>query len=202
MESQPGGDPERPRRLSPAPSDGGAGEPVKAAAGGSGSGGADKLVDALRSSADQELTIAERVSGKARQAFALGAGFFVISQTVAFGGFETRNIHPYEKYWIIGLAIGAVAVLALAAFATIKADATVGSRDLPLAKLEADLNAAYEGDEDVVGRLGGYYLGVVRSRREANDARRNWYGCARFMVMVSLFATVAELIVSLIARAS
>lgn len=185
------------RFLNPAPT---GDDPAKASGGGSGSGGADKIVDALRSSADQEMTIAERVSGKARQAFALAAGVFVVSQTVAFGNFEAKHVSAHEKHWMIGLAIGAVFLLGVAAFATIKADATVDSRDLPLAKLEDDLNAAYEGDPDVLGRLGGYYLGVVRSRREANDTRRTWYKRARFMVVLSLIATVAELIVALVAR--
>lgn len=163
---------------------------------------AGRVVDTLRASAEQELTIAERLSSKARQAFALAAGVFVVAQTVAFGSFQPDNISDREQDWMIGLAIGAVAMLALAAFATIKADATVDSRDLPLGKLEDDLNAAYEGDTDVTGRLGGYYLGVVRTRREANDTRRTWYKRARFVVALSLLATVAELIVSLAARAS
>jgi hypothetical protein len=125
-----------------------------------------------------------------------------VAQTVAFGSFEAKNLSGPEKDWMIGLAIGAVAMLALAALATIKADATVDSRDLPLADLENDLNAAYDGDPDVTGRLGGYYLGVVRTRREANDTRRRWYKRARLVVALSLLATVAELIVSLVSRAS
>jgi hypothetical protein len=159
-------------------------------------------VDSLRSSADQELTIADRVGGKARQAFALAAGVFVVAQTVAFGSFDAKNISSHEQHWMLGLAIGAVVLLGSAAFATIKADATVSSGDLPLDKLEVDLNAAYDGDTEVTGRLGGYYLGVVKSRRQANVTRRLWYRRARLVVVLSLLATVAELIVSLAARIS
>ena len=170
--------------------------------GGGGFEAAGRIVDALKASADQELTIAERLSGKARQAFALAAGVFVVAQTVAFGSFEADNLGGNEKSWMIGLAICAVVLLALAAFGTIKADSTVNSGDLPLEELENDLNAAYQGDPDVIGRLGSYYLGVVRSRREANDVRRKWYKWARSVVVLSLLATVTELIVSLAARAS
>jgi len=177
----------------PGPKTGGPSEPPE---------DAGRVVDALIASADQELTIAERLSAKARQAFALAAGVFVVAQTVAFGSFQTDNLGDREQDWLIGLAIVAVVVLALAAFATIKADATVDSRDLPLRKLEDDLHAAYQGDSEVTGRLGGYYLGVVRTRRGANDTRRRWYERARFVVGLSLLATVAELIVSLAARAS
>jgi hypothetical protein len=177
---------------------------VPAVAGGTGSGpsGAGMIVDALKSSADQELTIAERLAGKARQAFALGAGVFVVAQTVAFGNFEASKITTREQRWIIGMAIGAVVLLGLAAIATLKADAPVVSGDLPLAKLEDDLNAAYDGDQDVIGRLGGYYLGVVKTRRAANASRVRWYKHARLAVVASLLATVAELIFALVARAS
>lgn len=193
-----------PRPLHPARQERGLDEPRLLRSSGSGAGPADAtgIVDALKSSADQELTIAERISAKARQAFALAAGVFVVAQTVAFGNFETKQLSPHEKHWIIGLGIGAVATLVLAAFATIKADSTFDSGDLPLSELENDLNAAYAGDVDVTGRLGGYYLGVVRTRRTANSGRRCWYKASRLIVSFSLLATVAELVLSLVARIS
>jgi hypothetical protein len=198
---EPSGDPQRPRQLRPASREEDP-PPTLSATGGAGDppGDAGRIVDALKASADQELTIAERVSGKARQAFALAAGVFVVAQTVAFGNFEANNLSDRERDWILGLAIAAVVLLGAAAFATIKADATVDSRDLPLGKLEDDLNAAYEGDPEVTGRLGGYYLGVVRSRRKGNRVRVKWYKRARIVVALSLLATVAELILSLAAR--
>lgn len=174
----------------------------RVAGSGSGPGDAGRIVDALKSTADQEMTIAERLCGKARQAFTLGAGVFVVAQTVAFNSFDERTLDGHEKVWMLRLAILAVAILGLAAFATVKADGTVDSRDLPLKDLESDLNAAYEGDADVLGRLGGYYLGVVRSRREGNVVRRRWYKRARFAVALSLMATVAELLVSIAFRIS
>lgn len=194
--------PSEPRRL-PVPHGGGSEAAVPTAGGSSGPPeDVGRIVDALKSSADQELTIAERLSSKARQAFALAAGVFVVAQTVAFGGFRTDNLGNGEQDWMIGLGIGSVVMLLIAALATIKADATFDSRDLPLTKLENDLNAAYAGDPEVTGRLGGYYLGVVRSRRKANVDRRTWYKRARLMAALSLLATVSELILSLAARAS
>lgn len=175
---------------SPRPTDGGGGGHEDAAT----------IVDALKSSSEQELTIAERIATKARQAFALGAGVFVVAQTVAFGNFDANKISTHDQHLIIILAIVAVAVLALAGVATIKADSTVPSGDLPLDDLAKDLNAAYEGDEEVVGRLGTYYLGVVRTRRAANVTRIKWYRQARWAVLLSLAATTAELIFSLVAR--
>jgi hypothetical protein len=191
-------DPKPSRHLQPAPRE----MRAAVAGGGSGSRDAGKVVDALRASAEQEFAIAERLAGKARQAFALGAGVFIVAQTVAFGNFEATKLSSREQHWIIALAILAVLVLGVAALATIKADAPAASRDLPLEKLEADLNAAYEGDPNVIGRLGEYYLGVVRSRRHANKNRRFWYALARGLVSASLVATTVELIFALIARAT
>ena len=199
----PEGEKDRPRRLRPE-----VGEEISrrpaAKEGGSGPDldGAGKIVDALRASADQEFNIAERLSGKARQSFALAAGFFIVAQTVAFGGFEATKLSAHEKNWIIALAIASVAALASAVFTALKADATYKSRDLPLETLEDDLNAAYEGKSDVIGKLGGYYLGIVRTRREANARRREWYQRTRVAVIISLLATVSELVFSLVSRAS
>ncbi len=165
-------------------------------------GSAGKIVDALMASADQEFNIAERLSAKARQAFALAAGFFVVAQTVAFGGFEATKLSAYEARWTIALAIVAVVALCFAVGFAIKADATYKSGDLPLEELEGDLNAAYAGDSNVIGDLGRYYLGVVRTRREANGSRHLWYQMTRRAVIVSLAATASELIFSLVSRMS
>jgi hypothetical protein len=194
-----------PRRLHPAPRKNDPSNPpplTRSSGSGDGPEGAGRVVDALKSSADQELTIAERISSKARQAFALAAAAFVVAQTVAFGNFEVGNLSTYEKHRMIGLAIASVVVLTVASFFTIKADATVDSRDLQLGQLEDDLNAAYNGDPDVTGRIGSYYLGVVRTRRKANDTRRTWYKRTRAAVALSLLATAAELIASLYGRTS
>src|SRR5215207_7639954 len=69
------------------------------------SGDAGKIVDALKASADQEFSIAERLSAKSRQGFALAVGFFVVAQTVAFSSFEATELSSREKEWIIRLAI-------------------------------------------------------------------------------------------------
>jgi hypothetical protein len=170
----------------------------------SGSGGglndAGKIVDALKSSADTEFQIAERLASKARQAYALAAGVFVVSQTVAFGSFQADKLSSREQHIIIGLAVVAVVVLAAATWKVLDADDVQTSGDLPLDALMDDLNAAYEGDDGVLGRLGGYYAGVVRTRRAANTVRRTAYKSSRIFVAASLAATVAELVFALIAR--
>jgi len=200
-ESRPERGEELPRPLRANAGRGGAEDPT-ATAGGSGTdpGDAGKIVDALKASADQEFAIAERLSAKARQAFALAAGFFIVAQTVAFGGFEADKLSSHEKHWILALAIVAVGALGVGVAFALKTDATYASRDLPLERLEDDLNAAYSGDPDVIGRLGGYYLGIVRTRRGANRSRLRWYRLTIAAVLLSLAATVSELILSLVSR--
>lgn len=98
------------------------------------------VLDALRWSADEELTMAERLSVKARQAFVLGVGFFTIVQTVAFNSFAQRSITPHEKHWLLGLAIGAILALAVAAYTTVRAELLIPAKDLLTgSRLEASL---------------------------------------------------------------
>lgn len=161
---------------------------------------AGRVVDALKSSADQEFSIAERVSAKARQAFALAAGFFVVAQTVAFGSFESDQLTADEKQTLIYLAIVAAAFLALAVALALVADALFRSGDLDLDGLQDDLNAAYAGDPNVTGNLGEQYIGIVASRRRSNKRRRVWYYGTLAAVTLSLAATTFELIISLVSR--
>jgi hypothetical protein len=201
MESPSGGD--QPPRLVPAArasSAGGGPEPAEANASGGGPGDAGKVVDALKASADTEFQIAERLASKARQAYALAAGVFVVSQTVAFGSFQAAKLSSREQHVLIGCAIVAVVMLAVATWRVLAADDVQPSGDLPLDALMDDLNAAYEGDDEVLGRLGGYYAGVVRSRRNANAVRRSAYKSSRIFVAASLAATIVELVFALIAR--
>jgi hypothetical protein len=157
-------------------------------------------VDALKASADQEFNIAERLASKARQAYGLAAGVFVVGQTVAFNNFDAAKLSGREQHVVIALAALAVVALGIATMKVLAADDVVASKDLRIEDLIDDLNAAYEGDDGVLGRLGGYYAGVIRSRREANTVRRRAYKSCRTFVALSLAATVLELVVALTVR--
>ena len=50
--------------------------------GGAGGKDLDQAISTLRARVDEEFRIAERLDSKARQAFALAAGFFAVVQTV------------------------------------------------------------------------------------------------------------------------
>lgn len=162
---------------------------------------AAKVLEVLRSASDQEFQIAERLASKARQGFGLAAAYFAISQTVAFGSFEADRVSAGNRTVIIALACAAVVTLFLAAVKMLSADGFFDSRDVPLGKLEDELNAAYRGDVDVVGRLGSLYLTIVRTRRDANRERREAAKWARAFAALALAVTSAELVCALIMRA-
>lgn len=158
------------------------------------------VLDALRTSLEQEFQIAERLAAKTRQLFALALAFFTVVQTVAFGSFASSDIAAGEKLAMLLIASLAIVVLAISAFIAARADTLVPARDVRLEDLRDDLNAAYEGDEAVPGRLAKYYLGVVRSRRAANETRRRRYGHLQYVAGASIAVTTIELVVSLASR--
>jgi hypothetical protein len=161
-----------------------------------------EILTTLRGLADVEFNIAERLSAKARQAFVLAAGVFTVAQTVAFGSFQSAALSRHEKHWMIGLTITAVVLLALEGIATFRTDGTFTSRDLSLADLEDEVNSAYAGDDEVLGRIASKYLRVVQSRRDANDKRFKVYRVSTVLGALALAATVAELVYSLASRIS
>jgi hypothetical protein len=158
------------------------------------------LLDIARASADQEFQIAERLAAKARQGFGLAAAYFAICQTVSFGGFEAARINGDERAWVIYLAVFAAGSLFAAAIATMRADGLYDSGDLPLEKMPQELDAAYEGDDDVLQRLTEFFLGIAVSRRKANKRRRSAYKVARAFTFISMGATTVQLVVALVAR--
>ena len=197
---EPGGQsgrrPDQPRHLRPADHD----THPRQSAVAEGRGDAGKIVDALKSSAEQEMTIAERLAGKARRALRLGRAFLSWLRPSRLA-ISTRKDLLRASTWI--LAILAVLVLGLAAAAMLKADSPVASGDLPLTDLRV------EPERSLRGRPGCHWAsGWLLSRGSPNPTRRKYhttllsYKWARRAVMLSLVATTAELIFALIARAT
>jgi hypothetical protein len=120
------------------------------------------VLEAFKGALDRELTLGERLTGKARQAFVLSIGFFTIVQTVAFNSFHSGFIRGVELTWLFILAIAAISFLALAAFATVRSDVPLKFGEIPLDKLAKLVEQAYEGDVEVPGRADG---GLLRDDR-------------------------------------
>jgi hypothetical protein len=215
------------------------------------------LIDTLRGLFQEEFETADRLSGKARQAFALAVGFFALVQTVAFNNFAKASENGSDTKWILIVALIAIVPVAIAAGVTIWADSLVPGRRFPLRIVEYLLEASYEDrrptswDDDeitpndtkqtswpiswaawffhldiwhhlgipappkprsysvpegltdaysVPRELARYYIGLLDVRRQVNDERRRRYAWVRLVVGISIFATAAELIVSLAVR--
>src|SRR2546421_3728197 len=102
------------------------------------------LLDTLRALFQEEFETADRLNGKARQAFALAVGFFALVQTVAFNNFAHAAESPTDTKWILIVALVAIVPVALSAGVTVWADSLIPGRRFPLAIVEYLLEAAYE----------------------------------------------------------
>jgi hypothetical protein len=71
----------------------------------------DNALAVLRERVDQEFGRTERLDNKSRQAFALAAGFFALTQAGAFASFGEGAVSSSERFWLLAAAV--VTVLAL-----------------------------------------------------------------------------------------
>lgn len=113
------------------------------------------VLDALKSSLDEEFLTSERLNAKSRQVFALAIGFFTIVQTVAFTAFEQDNVKGAEDAWLFGLTVAALLALVAAAAAAVRADSLLPSYQFSVEVAE-DLIATMYPDmemssEEVIG---------------------------------------------------
>ena len=103
------------------------------------------VLDALKTSFDEEFETGERLTSKARQVFALSAGFFTIVQTVAFSSFQSRDVAPYEKRILLAAAFAAILLLGFAALRAAQADSPIPTHRYPMWLLVVALNAIQLG---------------------------------------------------------
>lgn len=160
------------------------------------------VLDALKLGLDQELQLSQRLRDRARQVFVLAVAFFTVVQTVAFNAFAQGRIvnNKTDLIVVLALAIAAIVFLGITAWFVLRADAPSRASDLDVSELTRLLNATYEGDPRAAGELGSSYLGILESRREANDVRVKLVGGAQAWGLFSILITTSELIVSLALR--
>src|SRR4051794_25811068 len=83
------------------------------------------VVGALSGELDKEFAVAERLTTKSRQVFALAGAFFTVIQTVAFNAFLASEVRGYERWVLLSCVAVGVVTLALAAAATARADSPI-----------------------------------------------------------------------------
>jgi hypothetical protein len=103
------------------------------------------VIDALRTAFEEEFQIADRLTAKARQVFALAAGYFTITQTVSFSSFRAGDIEGWERYGLLVAAVIAVIALSFAALRAAQADRPITTHQFPLWLSVVLLNAIDAG---------------------------------------------------------
>jgi hypothetical protein len=161
---------------------------------------AELALELLRALADQELARSERSASRARQVFALAAGFFAIVQTVAFGTFASDLVTQDERREMLVLAGIGGGLLVICGLALLVADRAFGSVNVTPDNVLETLN---EGTgEPATYRFVELYARVVEEFRKANENRQKVVVGTQLLGLLSLVAVLVELVYGLHARLS
>jgi len=167
------------------------------------------FLSALREASEHESHKEEVLEGKTRGIVTVAGAYFAIVQTVTFSATDTLGqLEGSGRAWVIRLAIGAVVLLAFAIAAAIRQHWPKQHGSLPSKEIGQELlNLLYgartpETERDAVKKLAQHYGGVTKSRHEANEDRVRQYYATGVLSLLAITATTAELIVSLVTRAS
>jgi hypothetical protein len=159
---------------------------------------------ALREAAEHENRKEELFEGKTRGIVTVAGAYFAIVQTAAFSASGTLG--PLEgggRDWTVGLAIGAIVMLAIAIASAVKQQWPREHKSLPSKKIGQDLADLLNGKQsqrDAVYQLAKRYAGVTKSRLDANNQRVEQYYAAAGFSILAVLVTTAELAVSLLTR--
>jgi hypothetical protein len=161
---------------------------------------AELALDLLRGMVDQELARADKSASRARQVFALAAGFFAVVSTVSFTSFAHALIGGHERHVLLWLAgLGGVC-LAICGAALLAADRAFRGAYLTADDVVDTLNE--RPDEPAALRYVELYAGAVDSMRVANGRRATAVFWTQVAGLATIGAVLAELIYALYARLS
>jgi hypothetical protein len=155
----------------------------------------DLAIGALRAQIDEEFRISERLDGKARQAFALAAAFFAVTQTVAFRG----SLSPEERIAILIVAVPAAILLLVTATAVANLEDLRREKDIEPRAIQ---EWASEHDDMQFARTMIVHLREVADRRvESNTHRSALYAKVATRTRWSLILAAVELLLAMVMRA-
>jgi hypothetical protein len=158
-----------------------------------------QAIELIQARIDEEMQVSERISGKARQLFALLSAFFAIAQTLAFGGLGFTQVTGAAK--VIVVVLGAVAVVAL----LVCGHQVAGLEELRpewFVKPDKLLQWAQEGNDRTFGRQALVHLAkVANERRASNERRAEKYRHLELSARVALILIAAEILIALLFRA-
>lgn len=157
-------------------------------------------LEVMKSLADQEYDRGERLTTKARQAFAFVAVLLAGVQTAALSALTASGVTGGQQRGILILAATAVALAAVTGLCALRADvprsfANLGSQDV----LDS-VNKSLEAGQPVAGDLTELYARVVDERREAVRARKSSLGYAQAGASATVVVLAVELLYALHTR--
>jgi hypothetical protein len=156
-----------------------------------------QVISALRARIDEEFRMMERLDTKARQAFALVAGFFAVVQAVAFGGFAQSHVSTSELVVVAIFAIVAGALVVVAGHLLREVEELQREPDIKPSEIVRWFDEAADADE--VSRNLATGLAHVAEKRYANNLEKTkrlkrLENAARW----SLIFTSAELMLAIV----
>jgi hypothetical protein len=156
----------------------------------------DNTLGVLRERVDQEFQRTERLDSKSRQAFALSAGLFALTQAGAFASFAEDAVDSHERLGILVGAILALAALGLTAVRLHHAEDLREEQSLPLQSIH-DWSLEPQTDRLLTARLILSHLHVAAKRTKSNAARVEQVKSVRTAAALTLAICATELIVAL-----
>ena len=158
------------------------------------------VLDVMRALADQEFDRGERISAKARHAFALVAVLLAAVQTAALGSLKATGVTPGEQRTILYLAAVAVALAAITGVFALAADRLQSFRNLSSQNVLDSAGDSLESGQPVARDLAQLFATAVDQRRAAVARRRRWLVMAQLHSMLTILALGAELLYTLHTR--
>jgi hypothetical protein len=157
-------------------------------------------LELLRAMADQDFARAERFGSRARNAFALAAGFFAVTQAVVFGSFASSEVSRGETEALLYLGGLAGVLLACAGLLVLAVERARVARNLTPDTVIDVLNE--EGGEEgrVVDRFVELYAKFVATLRETNELRLKRASWVQTFVSMTILVTLIELAVGFLVR--
>jgi hypothetical protein len=162
------------------------------------------FVAALRDASEHESRKEELLEAKTRGVVTVAGAYFAIVQTATFTASGTLGkLEASARTWVVGLALVAIATLALAIVAAVKQHWPRKHWSLSSSQIGDDMVDLLDGKLDqreALRKLGGQYAKVTSSRQKANEGRVSQYYEAGVFSLLAVIATTAELIVALVTR--
>ena len=162
------------------------------------------FLSALQEAADHESRKEDLAGGKTRGIVTVAAAFFAVVQTATFSASGTLGpLAGGGRSWTIWLAVGAMAMLAIAIGFAVAQQWPRDHKSLNSKKIGQDLTDLLNGKQtqrEAVHMLARRYAEVTKSRVKINNQRIKLYYAAAVFSILAVIVTTAELAVSLISR--